>query len=75
MGRIAARAIEAGALGFSTSRSVIHKSSRGAPTPSYGAARAELVGIAAAIGATGTGVLQVVSDLTTSTTRWTRSWR
>jgi N-acyl-D-aspartate/D-glutamate deacylase len=64
MGRIAAHAIEAGALGFSTSRSVIHKSSRGAPTPSYGAARAELVGIAAAIGATGTGVLQVVSDLT-----------
>ncbi len=54
--------IEAGALGFSTSRTRNHKTSTGAYTPTLTAAPDELIGIAQGVGATGTGVLQVVSD-------------
>ncbi|MDZ7674898.1 MAG: amidohydrolase family protein [Acidimicrobiales bacterium] len=62
MGRIAAAGIEAGALGFTTSRTRNHRTSTGAFTPTLTAERAELVGIAEAIGTTGTGVLQMVGD-------------
>jgi len=63
MGRLAAEAIEAGALGFSTSRTVAHKSVDGRMTPSLTATADELLGIARAIGSTGKGVFQAVADL------------
>ncbi len=62
MGEQTARALEAGAAGFSTSRSVLHKSSDGRITPSYGATREELAGIAAAAGRSGRGVFEIVTD-------------
>jgi N-acyl-D-aspartate/D-glutamate deacylase len=60
MGSISRAAIDAGALGFTTSRTTNHRTSRGEPTPTLRASGAELVGIATAIA--GAGVLQVVSD-------------
>jgi N-acyl-D-aspartate/D-glutamate deacylase len=62
MQALAARGIDAGALGFSTSRTLNHKSVDGELTPSYDAGVDELVRIAAAVGGTGRGVLQLVTD-------------
>jgi N-acyl-D-aspartate/D-glutamate deacylase len=62
MARLAAEGVQAGALGFSTSRTLAHRSSDGQPTPTVNASAAELAEIAEAIGATGRGVLQIVTD-------------
>ncbi len=57
-----ARASRPAALGFTTSRTRNHRTSTGAYTPTLTAAPDELIGIAEGVGASGTGVLQVVSD-------------
>ncbi len=62
MSRLVVEGIEAGALGFSTSRTEKHKDSSGVLTPTITAHEDELVGIARAVGATGKGVLQGISD-------------
>jgi N-acyl-D-aspartate/D-glutamate deacylase len=62
MAAIAKRAAEAGALGFSTSRTLNHRTSDGQPTPTLTAGEDELTGIAMGLAAAGKGVLQFVSD-------------
>ena len=65
MAAIAKRAMEAGAIGFGTSRTLNHRSSDGSPIATLTAGEDELTGIAmgmAAAGNGGLGVLQVVSD-------------
>jgi N-acyl-D-aspartate/D-glutamate deacylase len=62
MRHIARQAIDAGALGFSTSRTLNHKSSDGVLTPTYAAGADELVGVAKGLKDAGKGVLQLISD-------------
>jgi N-acyl-D-aspartate/D-glutamate deacylase len=62
MGQLVVEAIEAGALGFSTSRTEKHRDSSGVLTPTITAESDELLGIACAMGETGKGVLQGISD-------------
>jgi N-acyl-D-aspartate/D-glutamate deacylase len=62
MAEIAKGAAEAGALGFTTSRTLNHRTSDGQPTPTLTAGEDELTGIALGLKAAGKGVLQFVSD-------------
>jgi len=62
MAAIARRAMEAGAIGFGTSRTLNHRSSDGSPIATLTAGEDELTGIAMGMAAAGRGVLQVVSD-------------
>jgi len=64
MARLAGEAVDAGAMGFTTSRTRNHRTSRGDWTPTLTAAASELAGIADGLGSVGKGVLQVVSDFT-----------
>ena len=66
MAALAKRAMEAGAIGFGTSRTLNHRSSDGSPIATLTAGEDELTGIAmgmaSANNGAGKGVLQVVSD-------------
>ncbi len=59
---LAADAMRAGALGFSTSRTLNHKTVKGDPTPSLKATEAELHGIAMGLKDAGSGVIEMISD-------------
>ena len=65
MRRQACAAMQAGALGFSTSRTLNHRTVRGDPTPSLRASEAELTGIAQGLADAGTGVIELISDFDT----------
>lgn len=62
MRRITREALEAGAIGFSTGRSDIHRSADGEWTPSSEATAEELAGIANAFDGLQHGILQAVND-------------
>ena len=64
MRQLSAEAVRAGAIGFSSSRSVNHRSITGDPTPSLRAAEDELQAIALGLKDAGRGVLQFISDFT-----------
>jgi N-acyl-D-aspartate/D-glutamate deacylase len=62
MQRLTREALEAGAIGFSTGRSDVHRSADGAWTPASEATAEELSGIARAFDGMPHGVLQAVND-------------
>ncbi len=63
MSAIVEEGLEAGALGFSTSRTILHKSVDGELVPGTTATKEELIGIGRAMGRTGFGVFEMASDL------------
>ncbi|MDO8289117.1 MAG: amidohydrolase family protein [Parvibaculum sp.] len=64
MSKIVREGVEAGALGFSTSRTMLHISKDGEPVPGTFANKDELMGIGRALGEAGHGVFEMASDMT-----------
>jgi N-acyl-D-aspartate/D-glutamate deacylase len=62
MRELTRQAIAAGAPGFTSSRTLNHRSSKGAPTPSLKAEIDELMGVAAGLKDAGRGVMEMISD-------------
>jgi N-acyl-D-aspartate/D-glutamate deacylase len=65
MRALATEAMRAGAFGFTTSRTISHRTLAGDPTPTLRATEAELTGIALGLREAGSGMLEVVSDWNT----------
>ena len=60
---LVAQAMSAGAMGFSTSRTLVHRRGDGEFIPSFQAGSDELAGIASAVGRSGHGVVQMIPNL------------
>ena len=63
MARQVSEALDAGAIGFATSRTEIHRTSEGQHIPTLTASEVELLAIADAMRDSGAGVVQLISDL------------
>jgi N-acyl-D-aspartate/D-glutamate deacylase len=63
MAAIVREALAAGALGFTTSRTLLHRAVDGEPVPGTFASADELLGIGRALGEAGRGVFELASDL------------
>ena len=63
MSRIVEDGLHAGALGFSSSRTILHRSIDGELVPGTSATKEELIGIGRAMGRVGHGVFEIASDL------------
>ena len=63
MRALAEEAIQSGALGFASSRLMIHKTASGLPIPSYDAGREEIAAIVRGVADGGGGLLQFVPDI------------
>ncbi len=63
MAQLVEEALDAGAIGFATSRTVVHRTSAGENIGTLTAGDAELLAIADAMRRTGSGVVQLISDL------------
>lgn len=68
MRRLTAEAVRAGAIGFSTSRSLNHRTLKGDPIPTLRATEAELMAIALGLRDADGGVLEYISDWNTPDT-------
>jgi N-acyl-D-aspartate/D-glutamate deacylase len=63
MARIVREGVAAGALGFSTSRTMLHRAVDGEPVPGTFAGEDEVLGIGRVLGELGAGVFELASDL------------
>jgi N-acyl-D-amino-acid deacylase len=62
MRRLVSEAIQAGAVGFSTSRTLAHRTAEGALVASYGAAHDELIALGEGLAASAGAAFQMITD-------------
>src|SRR3954452_11800828 len=67
MSRLCEQAVRAGALGFTTSRTWVHRTSQGQQIGTLAASTEEVLGVASGLRRAGTGVVQLISDAYQST--------